>query len=78
MNLYFLRGKCVEGDDHDHLQISLFDNQYFPPSKMRMSGYILFHFFSVKIDKHSGSIIQDLRVFTYIVLETPLTTLGDN
>ena len=35
-------------------------------------------FFSVKIDKHSGSIIQDLRVFTYIVLETPLTTLGDN
>ena len=38
LNLYFLRGKCVEGDDHDHLQISLFDNQYFPPSKMKMSG----------------------------------------
>ena len=75
-NLYFLRGKCVEGDDHDHLQISLFDNQYFPPSKMKITGSILFHFFQLKLISLVEALFKTLEYLT--ILETPLTTLGDN
>ena len=66
--VYTLRSWIIlsEGGDHDHLQCNLTIWQSIFSSIQNENVWIDFvPFFSVKIDKHSGSIIQDLRVFTY-------------